>query len=498
MSNNSSSKGDKERSLDPENWGEFTANAHQMLDLALAHLKSSRDRPVWKPVPDIVKQELQEPLPIEAQGPRKVSDDITNLVLPYGTGNTHPKFFGWVHGSGTPSGIIAEMMAAAINANLGGRDHAAIYVERQVIQWCREIFEFPECASGLVVSGTSMASLIALKTARDKALGVKVRHTGISVYGARLTAYASAQAHACISKTFDILGLGQDALRSIPVDASYKMDIVALRKAIEKDIAGGHQPFCIVGTAGSVNTGSIDDLESLSEIANKYDLWLHVDGAFGALGWLCDEIRPQLKGLNKAHSIAFDFHKWMHVNYDAGFVLIRDGKAHQQSFSSRPDYLAAEERGLAGGNPWFCEYGLELSRGFRALKVWWQFKEQGLARIAEKISDNCQQAKHLASLVEQNHNLELMAPVALNITCFRFVAPDFTGAELDKLNKEIVIRLQELGLAAPSTTVLQGKLAIRVNITNHRTRMRDCDELISACIELGKFLVEKKKNTIID
>ena len=498
MSNNNSKNTHDERSLDPENWDDFTANAHQMLDVALEHMKSCRDRPVWKPAPDNVKQELREPLPMEAQGARKVSDDITNLVLPYGTGNTHPKFFGWVHGSGTPSGIIAEMMAAAINANLGGRDHAAIYVERQVIEWCREMFEFPDSASGLVVSGTSMASLIALKTARDKALGVSVRKTGIGATGARLTAYASVQAHACISKTFDILGLGQNALRSVPVDASYKMDIDALRSAIKQDIADGNQPFCIVGTAGSVNTGSIDDLQRLSEIANEYDLWLHVDGAFGALGWLCDELRPQLKGLNQAHSIAFDFHKWMHVNYDAGFVLIRDGEAHQQSFSSRPDYLAAEERGLAGGNPWFCEYGLELSRGFRALKVWWQFKDQGLTRIAEKISDNCQQAKHLATLVEQNNNLELMAPVALNIVCFRFVASDFTATELDILNKEIVIRLQELGLAAPSTTLLQGELTIRVNITNHRTRMKDCDELISECIHLGALLVEEKKNSTID
>lgn len=498
MSNSISKNTHEEKSLDPENWDEFTANAHQMLDLALEHMKSCRDRPVWKPVPDTVKLALQETLPMEAQGARRVSEDITKLVLPYGTGNTHPKFFGWVHGSGTPSGIIAEMMAAAINANLGGRDHAAIYVERQVIQWCREIFEFPANASGLVVSGTSMASLIALKTARDKALGVTARKTGIGAAGTRLTAYASTQAHACISKTFDILGLGQDALRPIPVDASYRMDINALREVIEKDIADGNKPFCIVGTAGSVNTGSIDDLEQMSKAASEYGLWLHVDGAFGALGWLCDEIRPQLKGLNKAHSIAFDFHKWMHVNYDAGFVLVRDGKAHQQSFSSRPDYLAAEERGLAGGNPWFCEYGLELSRGFRALKVWWQFKEQGLARIAEKISDNCQQAKYLASLVKQHNQLELLAPVALNIVCFRFIASDFTAAELDRLNKEIVIRLQEQGLAAPSTTLLQGRLAIRVNITNHRTRMKDCDELISGCVDLGVRLVEEKKNSIID
>ncbi len=478
----------EEKSLDPENWEAFRALAHEMLDQALEHMATCRERPVWKPVPNEAKQSLMEPLPLEAQNTKEIADTVTKSILPYGVGNTHPKFFGWVHGSGTPGNIIAEIAAAAMNANLGGRDHAAIYVERQVISWCREIFQFPPTSSGLVVSGTSMASLIALKTARDKKLGIDVRKKGIGAEGAKLTAYASAQAHACIGKTFDILGLGQKALRPIPVNSNYEMDMDSLRAAIEKDIADGNQPFCVVGTAGTVNTGAIDDLAAISNIAEQYDLWFHVDGAFGALGWLCDDIRPKLAGLDQAHSIAFDFHKWMHVNYDAGFVLVRDGEAHRRSFSARPDYLSPEERGLAGGNPWFCEYGLELSRGFRALKIWWQIKEHGLIRIGQKISDNCNQARYLGTLISKEAELELLAPIGLNIVCFRYRAPNKSEKELAVLNREIVLQLQENGLAAPSTTILGGKLAIRVNITNHRTQLKDCTELIADCLKLGNKL----------
>lgn len=479
-----------DRSLDPENWEEFGELAHKMLDQALSHMATCRERPVWQPVPDASKRALQQPLPLQAQGTASTGEELIQHILPYGVGNTHPKFFGWVHGSGTPGGIIADMMAAAMNANLGGRDHSAIYVERQVISWCRETFQFPEGSSGLVVSGTSMASLIALKTARDRKLGIDVRNTGIGIEGGRLKAYASAQAHACISKTFDILGLGQNALQPIPVNDAFQMDIDALRAAIEKDIAAGYEPFCIVGTAGSVNTGAIDDLLAISNLAQEYNLWFHIDGAFGALGWLCEDLRSRLAGLNLADSLAFDFHKWMHVNYDAGFVLVRDGEAHRASFSSRPDYLAAEERGLAGGNPWFCEYGLELSRGFRALKIWWQIKEHGLEKIALKISDNCRQASYLGKIIEENQATELLVPVSLNIVCFRYITPDHSAEQQNEINKEIVIQLQEQGLAAPSTTMLSGVLAIRVNITNHRTRLTDCDELVSACVTLGNEIIK--------
>lgn len=473
-------------SLDPTDWAEFRKNAHRMLDHALDHLEGVREGSVWTPVPDEVKSALDEPIPMQPQGTDKVCADLINNVLPYDTGNTHPRFFGWVHGAGSPGGIIADTMAAAMNSNLGGRDHGANYVEQQVINWCRDMFRFPKTASGLVVSGTSMATIIALTAARFSHAGYDVRRDGVQSDQTRLVGYTSTEAHSCIARAFDMLGLGMDALRSIPVDDEYRMDIDALRQAIKDDIAAGHKPFCIIGSPATVNTGAIDDLDAIATIAQEYDLWFHVDGAFGAVAALSDELRPRMKGIERADSIALDFHKWMHVQYDAGFVLIRDETIHREAFTLRREYLTAAPRGLAAGNPWFCEYGPELSRGFRALKIWFHLKEHGIKRIAEKVEDNCRQAAYLGELVKANPHLELATPVSLNICCFRFSVPDMSDDALNEINKEIVMDLQESGIAVPSTTKLRGILNIRINITNHRTTLQDFDILVDAVVKTGQ------------
>jgi glutamate/tyrosine decarboxylase-like PLP-dependent enzyme len=477
--------GPEETSLDPAEWGEFRALCHEMLDEALAHLETARTRPVWRPVPDEAKAALAEPLPRAPQGASRVCADFRRLVLPYATGNTHPRFFGWVHGSGTAGGMLAELLAAAMNANLGGRDHGPVYVERQVLEWCRQLFGFPEGAGGLLVSGTSMATLIALTVARNYMAGHDVRRHGLGPGSGSLVAYASAEAHGSIAKALEILGLGSGALRSVPVDGAYRMDLAALARAIEDDTAAGRVPFCVIATAGTVNTGAIDDLAGVAAICRARDLWLHVDGAFGALAVLSETLKPRLAGIARADSLAFDFHKWLHVPYDAGCVLVRRGELQRWTFSSRQDYLAGMARGLAGGEPWFCEYGPELSRGFRALKVWFTLKEHGLARLGRKIDDNCRQAAALAGRVRDHPNLELLAPAPLNIVCFRFTWPGATPELLDRVNGGIVTELQARGIAAPSTTRLEGALAIRVNITNHRTRRSDVAVLIEAILALG-------------
>jgi len=486
MKHSTRSEATPEQSLDPSDWTAFRSLSHRMLDVALDHVQGVRDRTVWTQMPDKVKQALAEPLPMDAQGTEKVCDDLIEMVLPYTMGNTHPHFLSWVLGSGTPGGVIAETFAAAMNANLGGGDHGAIYVERQVIDWCRRVFDFPETASGLVVTGTSMATLTALTVARYDKAGYDVRPRGLQSQEGLLVGYASVEAHSCNTRAFDILGLGQDALRAIPVDGAYKMDIDALRQAIAEDVAAGNRPFCVIGTAGTVNTGAIDDLAAIAGICRDHDLWFHVDGAFGALAALSDALRPRLEGIEQADSLAFDFHKWMHIQYDAGFVLVRDEELHREAFTLRPEYLGAASRGLAAGGQWFCEYGPEYSRGFRALKVWFTLKEHGFNRIAEKIDDNCRQAAYLAKLVEAHPELELVARVSLNIVCFRFVAPSTTDQELDRINAEIVMDLQEKGIAAPSTTLLRDILAIRVSITNHRSTQADFDMLADAVVEAGR------------
>lgn len=267
------------------------------------------------------------------------------------------------------------------------------------------------------------------------------------------------------------------------------MDPEALRRQIAKDRASDGHPFFLAGTAGTVNTGAIDDLATLAEIARDEALWFHVDGAFGACAITSPDIAPKLDGISQADSLAFDFHKWMHVNYDAGCVLIRDGQAHRKAFANRPDYLAAGGTALAGGEPWPVDYGPELSRGFRALKVWAHLKEHGTEKIGRAIARNCAQAAHLGRLVDAHPAFERLAPVGLNICCFRYTAPGLSEQELEALNSQLIEQIQLSGIAAPSSTRIDGRFAIRVNITNHRTKFEDVEILLEALERLRADLV---------
>ena len=469
--------------LDPENWDSFRSTAHRMLDKAIDKMQSCREGRVWTPFPQLLKDELDMDLPEVGIGLASLEEKILSL-LPYGVGNTHPRFFGWVHGAGNPGGILAEIAGTAMNANLGGRDHGPIYVERQVLKWCRELMGFPEQASGLIVSGTSVATIIALKVARDQRLGFDCRETGIARPG--IVGYASAQAHACVGRAFDLLGLGSSALRKIPCDSSFRMDLIALQEAILQDRKDGLTPFVIIGTAGSVNVGAIDDLNGLADIAAREKLWFHIDGAFGATAILSREISPRLKGIERADSLAFDFHKWLHVNYDAGCVLVRSAATHLQSFCGRPEYLADAGQGLAAGAPWPVDFGPELSRGFRALKVWAHLLEHGTEKLAAAITMNCSQARYLGKKIVDSGQFKLLAPVTLNIVCFRYEPEG--KIKLDELNTRIVTELQLGGIAVPSTTRLSGKTAIRVNLTNHRTEREDLDLLLTEAARIGERL----------
>jgi glutamate/tyrosine decarboxylase-like PLP-dependent enzyme len=475
-----------QQTLDPADWDAFRHTAHTALDAAIDFLRDVRARPVWRPVPDEVKQAMAVPVPREPEGLDHVLQEFLTHILPYATGNIHPRFFGWVHGSGTAGGIVAEMLSAAMNANCGGRDHGAIYVERQIVDWCKELFGFPAEASGLLVSGTSMANLIGLGIARNARVDGNIRHSGLKDYPHHLVLYTSAEAHDSVNKALEILGLGSIALRKVPVDSDFRMNIAALRKAIVEDRSAGYEPFCVVGSAATVNTGAIDDLDAIAGVCAQENLWFHVDGAFGALCILSDELRPRLRGIERADSIGFDFHKWGHVQYDAGCLLVRRGDLHRASYSLRPPYLQHIQRGLGGGEFWPCEYGPELSRGFRALKVWFALKEHGTRKLGQMIEKNCQQARYLAGRVGERPELQLMAGAALNIVCFRYTV-DGAGPEFeDRLNEDIVADLQESGIAAPSTTRIRGRLSIRVNITNHRSRHSDLDILLDAVVEAGR------------
>ncbi|HUH96857.1 MAG TPA: aminotransferase class V-fold PLP-dependent enzyme [Anaerolineales bacterium] len=477
-----------EETLDPQDWQAMRVLGHRMVDDMLTYLQTVRERPVWQPVPDQVKEDLRKPLPIDPQSPEDAYHDFVENVLPYPLGNIHPRFWGWVMGNGTPFGALAEMLAATMNPNLGGGNHVANHVELQVLDWCKQMLGMPLSASGLLVSGGSMANLVGLTVARNSRAGFDIRRQGLPAAPKRLVLYGSVEMHSSIEKAVELLGLGREALRMIPTNERFQIDLAALEKTIAADRTAGAQPFCLIGNAGTVNTGAIDPLNDLADLARREKLWFHIDGAFGALGAVSPELRPLLTGLERADSIAFDLHKWMYMPFEVGCVLVRDPEAHRLAFTLTPEYLAHFERGAASGSHWFNEYGPQLTRGFRALKVWLSIKEHGIAKYGRIIKQNVDQCRYLTRLIEASPDLELLAPTSLNIVCFRFKTAGGAEAALNHLNEQILMELHVQGIAVPTYTTLNGKFAIRVANTNHRSRREDFEVLVREVIRLGKAL----------
>jgi aromatic-L-amino-acid decarboxylase len=476
--------------LDPADWQSLSRQAHRMLDDMLDSLEHVRERPVWRPMSEKERARFREPMPHAPASLPSVNEEFMEDVLPFTASNVHPGFMGWAQGGGTAVGMLAAMLAAGLNANVGGRDHAPVEVERQIVSWVRKIFGFPKTASGLFVTGTSMANLVATVIARDNALGFEVREKGIAQGKQQLTAYASTATHGCIAKAMDIAGIGSAFLRLIATDDRGRINLCALEEAIERDLQAGHLPFMVIGTAGTTDTGAIDDLGELAALCRRKQIWFHVDGAYGALAMLSPELAPRLKGIDSADSLAFDFHKWGHVPYDAGFILVRDGALQQKAFAASGAYLQREQRGLAAGDVWPCDLGPDLSRSFNALKVWFTFKVYGANALGASIAHTCELARYLGERVEAEAELELISPVQLNIVCFRYRSGRDGDLEKDwnQINKNIVIEIQESGSVAPSMTMLDGKLCIRAAILNHRTGQCDVDTLIDQALALGRSL----------
>ncbi|MCH2165803.1 MAG: pyridoxal-dependent decarboxylase [Marinovum sp.] len=453
--------------LDPKDWDAFRRTAHALLDACVDRLAQAGDHP-WIPVPEDTKSGYalsDTPSGLEAAATRMAKE-----VMPYGVGNTHPRFFGWVHGTGLASGLLSEMVAATMNANCGGRDHAAVYLERAVIDWTRDVMGFPDTASGVLVSGTSQATVIAMSAARLRALGAHVRAKGNST---RLTAYAGAGVHNAARKAVELLGIGADNLRKVD-------DWSQVPNMIAADRAAGGTPFMLIGTAGSVDFGTFDDFHALADLAASENLWLHIDGAFGAWLKLADTPWRELSnGLERADSLACDFHKWMYVPYDCGLCLIRDETEHRAAFAARPSYLAPQKEGVAGGDPWYCDYGIDLSRGNRALKVWAAIESYGGAGLGAAISDNCARAAQMGALIKASDKMALAAPVVSNLVVFtadQTLPPEAQS----ELNAGIAQKLQLSGDAVFSTTLADGITCLRAAITNHRTTAKDIEIAIAA------------------
>ncbi len=478
----------EDETLDPTDWNRMKDLGCQMVVDMMNYLESVRDRPVWQPIPKSVKEFFTKPIPKDPEGVDKAYQDFLEKILPYPTGNIHPRFWGWVIGTGTPLGMLAEMLAAGMNSNVGGLDHIAIHVETQVINWFKEIMGFPSTASGLLVSGGSMANLVGLTVGRNLMSGFDIRQDGLQAVTKKMTIYSSEETHLSNQKAIEILGLGSDAFRKIPVNMDFQINIESLKTCISNDRDNGYHPICIIGNAGTVNTGAFDDLDILANICDQENMWFHVDGAFGALAILSPKLKSLVYGINRADSLAFDLHKWMYMPYEVGCTLVKKEEDHKKSFSETADYAAHHSRGIAGGKIWYGDYGVQMSRGFRALKVWMGIKEHGIQKYGKLIQQNVEQAQYLTKLIQSSDELELLAPVSLNIVCFRFIADRLENSLLNNLNKELLMRLHESGIAAPSYTMIDDKYSLRVAITNHRSRREDFEILVKTVLEIGRNL----------
>lgn len=479
-------KDNREETLDPDDWESARALAHRMVDEAIDHLEKVRDRPIWRPVPDDVRDHFQSSLPSQPAPLADVYSEYLETVAAYPMGNIHPRFWGWYMGSSNFTGALGDFLAAVDGSNLGGGNTAASQVEQQVVDWLKEIVGFPRGASGTLTSGGSVANLVAHTVIRNLAAGYDVRKEGIGALSKPLRFYASDQVHSCHQKALETLGLGSCALVEVASDERQRIRIDALEAAIAEDRAHGLEPACVIGTAGTTNTGAVDDLSALAALCDREGLWFHVDGCIGGVLRLAPKNARLVEGIERAGSVAIDPHKWLHTPFEAGAVLIKDPDSHFATFEMHGPYLQMQERGLISGK-FLADYGLELSRGFRALKIWLSFKEQGSAKFGRLIDQNIEQARYLESLVEADPRLELVAPVDLNIVCFRHVT-DGDETATKALNTEIMLRLQEQGIAVPSDTTVHGKHALRVAINNHRTQREDLELLISEVLRLAEAI----------
>jgi len=461
---------------------------HAVVDLAAEHRASLLERPVFGKVGGDAPS-FDEPLPETGEPLAAVLGAVRERVLQYPFGNSHPRFFAFINATADPLGIAADYLAATMNSNCWGGDHAAIHVERQVLRWLAAILGLPQESEGILTSGGSMANFTALATARC-ARAPGVREDGIA--GSEpLVVYASEEVHNCVDKAVDLLGIGWRRLRKIPTDDGYRVRVDLLRQAIAEDRRAGLAPAIVVGNAGTVNTGAIDPLDELADLCAAEDLWFHVDGAYGALASVSPRLKPLFRGLERADSVAADPHKWLYVPYEAGATLVREPGRMPAAFERKAPYLVHDPDSPVRGPASFNERGPELSRGFKALKVWMGLKRHGVSGYAAAVEHDVAMARTLADAVVAHGDFELLAPPVLSIVGFRYRPADRSlgEAELDRLNRRIVNRLVGSGAFFLAPTLLKGRTAMRVAIVNFRTREADVRALVEEAARAGRELL---------
>jgi aromatic-L-amino-acid decarboxylase len=471
--------------LSPETFRELGYRAVDLLADHLATLVQS-ETPVRAPVPESLRQRLvTQPPPAEPCNPATLLDAFRDYILPHPMGNASPRFFAWVNSPPAPLGVLGELLAAGLNPSVAGGDHAATYVEHAVLSWLKAWLRYPAASGGMLTSGGSVANLIGLAVMRSVQAEGHMRTEGFQCETHPMVLYASTQGHSCLQKAVELLGFGSNALHQIPVDTDYRLDVTHLKTQIAADRAAGFRPICVAASAGTVNTGAIDPLEALADLCDEEGLWFHVDGAYGAFGILAEQTggaEGLYRGLEHADSLAVDPHKWLYIPVECGCVLVRDAAAMRDTFSLVPPYLR-DHTAL----PWFSEFGIQQSRGFKALKLWLVMQQVGERGYRELISRDVALAQALQARLRARGDFELVAAGPLSITCFRYAPPG--ARDLDALNRDVLERIQREGHVYLTSTELGGRLVLRACIVNFRTTEADLDRLLEAVAETGQHVL---------
>ena len=454
-----------------------------MLDFVMRYHEGLRARRV---APDTTSAEIRaafgRALPEEGVSFADVLREFEERLLPFARHNGHPRMFGYVQSPGVAVASLADQLASTLNANLTVWRSAPgpVEIERIAIEWIREMIGADPAADGLFVSGGSMANFSGLAAARRRKAPIDLSRQGAHALPRAMRLYVSPETHHSVAKAATLLGIGSDHVREVPVDRDLRMRPDVLESMIEEDMRAGHQPFCVAGTAGTVGTGAIDPLDALADIAERHGLWFHVDASYGGFAALAPATRAKLVALSRADSIALDPHKWMYLPLDCGCVLYRDPAAAYATFAHQAEYMRVMDSAPAESFA-FWDYGPELSRRFRALKVWMMLRVVGVGSLRAAVEKDLACAAALAAKVDESDDFERLAPVELSIVCFRHVPAKARGDErrLDAWNERLLVALQRDGSSYMSNAAVNGRFALRACIMNHRTTLEDMDVLLA-------------------
>lgn len=477
--------------LDPE---DFRQIGHRLIDDVADLLASMRDRPLVRGESAAEIRDLlgaERALPDDGTDAATLMREATDLLIDHSLYNGHPRFFGYITAGAAPVGILGDLLASAINQNVGSwiLSPMATEIEAQTVRWISDLVGFPEGGDGVLVSGGNVANMLGFWAARASRVGWDVREHGMRAKDARdLRVYGSKGMHTWIQKAADLSGIGADSIRWVDTDPEGRLDVGALRAQIEADVAADALPMMVVGTGGSVSTGIVDPLPDLRELCDEHGIWFHVDGAYGAFAAGARGAPPELRGLSLADSVAVDPHKWLYAPLEAGCTLVRDPDALLAAFSYRPDYYHFPD-----GVQSFFEHGIQNSRGFRALKVWLALRHAGRDGYTRMIDQDIELARRFHEMATEHPELEAFTH-ALSITTYRFVPADLAGrtgdesvsAYLDELNEAVQGRMEKSGRAFVSNAVLDGTYALRMCIVNFRTSLEDVEALAEITAEIGR------------